>query len=626
MRRDRRRGGERVTSRVASTAAVGLALLAAALLGWRAALPSNRHRDLDVYAPPAAGEMVAQTTNGFDDVVTIVTAHNFARRGFLETHLLPDRRGAPLVSYFDFSHTQCESRAPASRPLVYPSFWEDRTELLSLNQECIYTHYPPLADWVFGAMASAGLGEVLHYKLLAVALNALLLLVLHAWLAREAGAAPALLATAAVATSPGYFEWAGALYYQPFQYLFLIGGLLAWRRYLEDRRRGLFAVTWLLFFCESLVSYELIAFFGLALAGYVVLERHGPPRRAVGLLAAQATAPLAAVALHFSLRLSLFGAARTWANAVTTATTRVLVGFDPWRVQLWFNRIHFKLMPIAWMAFAVVAVVAVRLAWGSEIRRPLALLTVLLAGALSFTCIFPGMGVMHTWMMYRHLLPFFAMLLALLCGALWRAAAVGASAAGAGRRTVAWGSAVLCALPLGALAARNARAIRAEVAWQAATHRHVDPENLAPRFLDALYWREGAPQTYSVRILTPLDGHRVDEAAHPSPQFVIEPGAPSHYEIWWLDPVDLRRVSFFTERPFPEALASGCRLSTFDGESFAPAPSAAAPALDDFVPDASEPVNRAYAWVRFAVSARTRALRLTCDGASPIPLHHLEVH
>ena len=608
--------------------AISWVALVVSILCYRVVLPNNRHRDLDIYAPPAQGEMTAQTTNGYEDVVSIVTAHNFARDGFLRTHLLPNRRGAPLVSYFDFSRTQCDSIAASNQPLVYPNFWEQPTPMLSLRNDCIYTHYPPFADWVFGAMASLGLHSVLDYKLLAVLLNGCMLLALYAWLRREVAAGAALASLVVVASCPAFFEWASALYYHPFQYLFLATGMLCWSLFLEGRKRRWFVLTGLLFFCEALVSYDLIVFFGIALLGLLWLDRRELSRAQCGkLLAKQAAAPLLATLLHFGLRLSLFGIARTWSNIRVTAHSRITEGIEAWRVQLWFNRVHFKLAPLELLALATVLVVIVRVMEKADVHRAVVLLATLLIGAMSFACIFPGTAAVHTWMMYRHCLPFFAVLTAFVSDALWRAGRLTLS----NRRTrsgyagLALICAVGCGVPLGWSLWRSAKAIAADILWNVAANRHHDARNIAMRFLDALYWRERNPQTYSVRILTPLDGHRVDEPAHPSPGFIIDPGVVSHYEIWWLDEVKLGSVSLLTDRLFAVALASSCNLSFFDGDTFQ-APHPVSPVtLVEFSPSRGEPVTHAYQWVRFCPAVQSRALRLTCTGLAPIPLHHVEV-
>lgn len=600
------------------------AALVTAFIAWRVMLPNNAHRDLDIDPAPEPGEMLAQTSNGYDDVVTIVTAHNFATEGFRPTHLLPNRRGAPLVSYFDFSHTQCESRAASGRTLTYPSFWGEPVEMLSLNRDCIYTHYPPLADWFFGGLAAMGLSRVVHYKLAAALLNGILLFLLYRWLRREVRPAAALAAVGVTGAAPAFLEWGSALYYQPFQYLFLVAGILCWSRFLERPARSWFWATWGLFCCEALVSYELVLFFGLAVAALTLLASGtaGAAQR-VRWVAAQATAPLAATALHFGLRVSLFGISRTWENARVTAVTRVREGFEPWRVELWFNRVHYKLLPLGWMVLVVVLVVAVRWAAGKGVRRPVLLLAAMLAGALSFAAVFPGMAVMHTWMMYRHLLPFFALVVAYAAETVLGAVRAAPKGVRGWRPGLVVCGGLLCALPLGWAAWRSVRAIRTDVAWTVDANRHVDPGDLAPRFLDALYWRETGPQVYGVHMLTPLDGHRTNGPGHPSPMFTVEPGAVAHYEIWWLQDVALRRVSFLTDAPSAEALRGSCALSAFDGEGFRRAPVEPRAWLDPFQPAAGEAPQESV-WVRYALPVSTRAVRLTCDGSSAIPLHHVE--
>jgi hypothetical protein len=151
---------------------ISIAFLA---FSWRAALPNNQHRstDLRVFAttsswvlPPgmSASNLFTQTPkilDGYHDAVSIVTAHNFQKNGFLRTHLLPNRRGAPLASFYDRSGTQCDSSSAPTNVLEYAVRASEndvrRRPMTSLNNECIHTHYPPLGDWVFGLMATVGL-------------------------------------------------------------------------------------------------------------------------------------------------------------------------------------------------------------------------------------------------------------------------------------------------------------------------------------------------------------------------------------------------------------------------------------------------------------------------------------
>ena len=619
--------------RACAAAVCTLCAIAFGLLAWKAALPNNQHRDTDQVGAPLRGEMWGQNAHGYDDAVTVVTARNFARDGFLRTHLLANRKGAPLASFFDFGQTQCLSRdRPDAPPLEYRSMYGEWIPMYSLTGDCIYTHYPPLADWVFGAMAALGLDSILAYRLLAIALSCLTLGLLYVWLRREVHPVAALGATALVALSPAFFHWAAVLFHASFEYLFLVAGLLSWSLFLERRRRRWFALTWLLFFLQALVSYELIAFFAVAVLGLAALDGGGAPlRQRAGWVIAQGTAVVAAVALHFALRVSFFGLDATWQNVVATASARAAEGWNEWREKLLFNRLAVRLLRPELAALAVAIVLAVRSAASARPRRAAALLGIMIAGGVSFFAFFPGMAWVHGWVMYRHLLPATALLLAYAIDAAVRATSLRPPpTTGPGRRIVtralALAAALLALVPPAWSLRQSVAALRREVAWVRAANRHHDPANHAVRFLDLIHWVEAGPPTHTLQVLLTADGRRVDEHRHPLLTFALLPEAVQHYELWWLDEISLSSVRFLTEAPWTEMLQGQCRMSLFDGAAFQPIDGAGA-SVRPFVAAPAEPVAPSYVWWDVPARGRTRAIRLTCRNLpQAVPLHEVEVY
>jgi hypothetical protein len=619
--------GRAATSRACTAA--GLALLGI-LLGasaFRASLPSNRgHHGLDLRVLPD-GSMEWGTGNGYDDAVTVATARNFAREGFLRTHLLPNRARAPLTSWLDVEQKMCHHARPAQRVILYMNVIGKPVEMDALAGDCIYTHYPPLADWFFGALASAGLDQVLTYKLVAIFLNGLFLVLFHLWLRREVREPAALLALALVAASPAVLQWTDALFYQPFQYLFLAAGMLSWTSYLRRPRPSRFALTWLLFLLESLVSLELVLFYGIVLAGLAFLERR--PERVgarLKLLAIQASAPLAAFLLHFGLRASLLGLGPSWSDLTETYRSRAVGVLSAHYLPLAHSKLSGNLLPLSLFGLGLAAVVVQRRLTGGELRRPLALLGILLAGGLSFTALVPGTALFHYWSMYRHFMPFTVLLLALLADGFpalagplrgWRARPLPAAGFA--------GLLLLGAVPLGWAAFRDAREIRLEVAWNRERDRHADPDDLIPRFQDVLYWKESG-RGWDPSLVEAVDGRRVNPSARRSGEFQIHRGSVSHFEIWWLEPIELKTVLFLTSGERARDLAEECFLSFFDGGSFRQAGPDVKVAFDPFVPDPGEPPPPVpYSWVRFSLPSpvASRVARLTCGGLEAIPLHEI---
>src|SRR5512138_3852004 len=153
--------------------AILIAVLACALLSWRAVLPSNRHRDLDTFAEagPRQSYALKWIANTYDECVTQVTARNFLRDGFWHTRLLANRGGYPLASLYDISRTQCDNPAPPQNVIRYDFGNGKGVDMKSLNNDCVYSHFPPLADWIFALFARVGLNQYIHYRLLAIGLN-----------------------------------------------------------------------------------------------------------------------------------------------------------------------------------------------------------------------------------------------------------------------------------------------------------------------------------------------------------------------------------------------------------------------------------------------------------------------
>jgi hypothetical protein len=621
--------------------AVGLAVLFVSLV-WRAALPNNRHQ-------PTLDHVVVNSYEGryylpsdihtYEDVVTLATARHFALDGFLRTHLIPNRGNAPLVSLYDFTHTQCETLGPPAHVMTYWNLFGQSVSALSLNNDCVYTHYPPLADWFFGLCADLGLDRLFYFKIIAILANCCFLAVSFSWLRREVSDRAAAIAMLLCGTLPAFHQWADALYYHPFQYLLLMSGILAFSCYLKTRRIRWLAATWFAYFCEALASYQLTLFFGLAICGLAVLAPTTPTgtqtsRPAIGLrsfrswgtiLCVQATAPFAAFLLHFGLTCSLFGLERSYRNLSATfgarASERLAGGFG----QL-FDFANDRLLPWYAAVSAVCLLVFARARTGTPLARPLALVGVFVAGGTSFSIAMPGTTSWHGWMMYRHFLPLALLLLAYAADSFLLL--VAACRASRGPKTPAvFVGAGLCLGLLAFVAFRNAYGIEHEIRWNLARNRRTDPHNLALRSAGTLYWTEGLPR-FQGTPLAPISGMRVNEPPLWASDFRMLGPAPVHYEIWWLEPQRMDAVRLLVNDAQAGKVVEHCTTSYFDGAGFQPPVSSERPAVTAFVPDEGERTPREpYSWVHFPVPPpfRYRAVRFTCSGIEKLVVRQLEV-
>ena len=619
----------------------------------RAALPNNRPRPGTDYVrldTDGTGYYLPRGTNSYDNVVTMVTAHNFARDGFLRSNFIPNRKGAQ-ISLGDRTGTQCESIERNPHPMVYMNAFGERVQAASLNNDCIYIHYPPLADWVFGAMAAAGFDQVFHYKILALSLNCTFLLLVYLWIRREVRESAALIALVLTATLPAFLRWADALYFHCFQYFFLAALVLSWQGYLRSRRWHLFVLTWLCYFCEALVSHQLTICSGILIVGMLSLETslgRLTVWQRVRLLFVQAVAPIAAFSLHVGLCASLLGLAKTRSNLASTMTARMVQGsqfggISGGMAQL-LQWVADDLVSWKMVILGLLFIIFARKVLQAPTRRPLALLAVWMVGGVSFWVAFLGTTSEHFWMMYRQIMPFAILLIAFVADTLFasveslrRRRAFGPVAFTLAQtspplrqRALGLGVPALVFLGcvfIGWVAYRNIQYVVGDLRWNSVSNRVVNLDNLVRSRLDVIHWREdNASRTEGLYTL-PVSGLRVQEPPRWIMDFrMLGPGT-SHYEIWWLQAQLLGTVRLLVDEAQAETVIDHCFLSLFDGETFQRMSNAAKITKETFVPTGNERTPSVpYSWLRFSLSAQqqTRAARLTCGGMKTMTLRQIE--
>jgi hypothetical protein len=604
-------------------------------LVWRATLPNNRQQAGQAFEKiwsDGTTYYLPLEINQYDNAVTQVTAANFARDGFRRTHFLANRGRHVKASLLDGTGTQCVSRVQPRNLLTYSNFLGHPVEARSLNNDCVYPHYPPLIDWLFGLLATAGFGQTIYYKLVALAVNCAWLFVLYFWLRREVVEPAALLALVLVATLPTFLQWADVLYYHSFQFLFFAIAIASWCRFLEQRDRVSFAITWTAYLLESLTSFELTMCLGITLAGTLLLARPTGPRRSpLFLLFLQALAPVVAFSLQVALIASFLGFDGAARNLGVTMFARMGDG-APGGLLRYFQWVDRALLPLAILPVIVLAFSSSRFVASVSLRRPVALLAILLLGGLSFLVVFPGMTSSHPWMMYRHLIPFIAFLLAYLLDSAVLCMGICARTRKETptryRRVLAGLCLLLTLLPLSCLVYRNGGHVRGEIGWNLARNRHASPQNLVLSALDVVYWNEGAPYAH-LNYYAPINGLRTGEP----PGWVtslrlVWPGS-WHYEIWWLDEVPMKTVGILLGDDEVQAAREHCRLRLFDGADFRDLPDGTDVAQSRFTASADEPPPWArLAWLRFTLphDVRTRALRLSCRGLNSLVLRQVEAY
>jgi hypothetical protein len=641
-----------------------VAVVTGVLLGWRTRLPSNRHRELDVLVKTTASTAhdLKVIANTYDECVTQVTARNFARDGFLRTHFLANRGGYPLASFLDGSKTQCDNPSPTKNVVRYDFGNGIGIDMTSLNNDCVYAHFPPLADWLFGLVAMAGLDQYGHYRVLAVMLNTASLVVLYFWLRREVSEWASFVAIALAATLPAYIHWADALFFHPFQFLFLFGGLLSLSTYLTRRIRSHFVVAWLLFAGQSLLSYHLLPCTGVMMSVLVMLESGLTRRLRIKLLLALFSAPTLATLLHFGLRLSHMGVRHTLSNVVVTLHSRSLGGISHLGFVRLLMRFREHLIRFDLIVLSMLLVIAIRLYRRAPLKRPLWLLFGLFAGGVGFWVAFPGTNLAHHWITYRHLMPFVIVLLAEVaesirlalvpspgnepshvahCTGLERIRDGIRAVFAAPRRNLVhyWGVpracacfsaclALTCLVPLGWTASRNVTDIRKGLELMRDRAPSVAP-NLATHYLDLVQWSSDGSKNRNGHLYLLFDGRRLDALSNPNLAYRLPTGITSHDEIWWLEPIVIRSVALLTETTAVDMLNRQCWLSAFNGVAFDTITHRDSVSVEPFVPNANESAAPSYRWLRYALEAplEARGIRLSCSRLNaPVPIHEMEIH
>jgi hypothetical protein len=263
-----------------------------------------------------------------------------------------------------------------------------------------------------------------------------------------------------------------------------------------------------------------------------------------------------------------------------------------------------RLLP--WSAFGLAVAAIVLQSDRERRRRAVHVLAVCLVASVSFTLLFPGTAAWHANSVYRHGWFFTAMLIAF-------AAEVTLSGTRQARPVVAASLGACCLL---LVIVQNGRQVEGEIAWNLLRRRSATPGNLVLSSLDAIYWTGGIPH-YQGDVIAPVSGVPAQEP--PAWSTDLRPlDHEWHYEVWWLEPVALRRVRVLLDDARGSDAARQCSLALFDGETFR-----LEATTTQLVPFVSA---RPSVWLELAPESvvATRAIRFTCRGAKNLALRQIE--
>lgn len=159
--------------------------------------------------------------NNYDDVVSIIGSINYEKQGGLAASWgIPNRRNIPQVSLFD--NGQCTSKVGEQEsPSPTAMRLGNTIPLKNLTNNCWYTHYGALSNWLWYGLYKIGARAIVYQKLFAVALNIFALGLVYFSIRRFFTFPQTLFSIALLGVSPFYIDWIKALNYNSWQNLFL---------------------------------------------------------------------------------------------------------------------------------------------------------------------------------------------------------------------------------------------------------------------------------------------------------------------------------------------------------------------------------------------------------------------
>jgi|GEM_PF-2403847 len=202
--------------------------------------------------------------DSYSDLNVLISGENFAKYGFLKLHFLP-------VQYLgSLSDT--------------PGY---------------YLHYPPLPNLINGLLQRAGIKSLSVMRIISGITLIIGIICLYLALAKIIGPLAAVCGIGFFTTTVYFFEYAVSIHTQTYNIFFLGLFLLLFLSgiHSEKKQRNIWIICWFILLFSSLTSFEFILY--PQIFAWLYIWATGQLRRRWRLLIILATAPLAAVGVHF---------------------------------------------------------------------------------------------------------------------------------------------------------------------------------------------------------------------------------------------------------------------------------------------------------------------------------------
>lgn len=231
-------------------------------------------------------------TDFHDGLSAYMTAKNYYQDGWSREYAIPNRKGVTTQGYWGIPCAKNTPLTPATKSLQIPHPTGKVATIYPDNQDCFYTHNPPLTDWIWGGIYQIGFKSFIEFKQVALFFNALTCFALLAALLQYFSL-PAVAFGGSLWMSLYYqIVWSSSLYHHPWQYLFVAFLIMAAKK---EHKGAFFLSSFFIFYTNLfLVAFP---FLGLILV---------PKNKRLSFLYATCVAAFLAFLLFYTQRAFFF--------------------------------------------------------------------------------------------------------------------------------------------------------------------------------------------------------------------------------------------------------------------------------------------------------------------------------
>lgn len=188
-----------------------------------------------------------------DSLSAYMTAKNYHKDGWAREYAIPNRKGVITQGYWGIPCAKDTLKTPAMNSIHIPHPNGKVATIYPDNQDCFYTHNPPLTDWIWGCIYQIGFKSFIDFKQVALVFNALSCFALLVALLQYFSL-PAVALGGSLWMSLYYQTvWSSSLYHHPWQYLFVAFLIMAAKK---EQKGAYFLSSFFIFY----INLFLVAF------------------------------------------------------------------------------------------------------------------------------------------------------------------------------------------------------------------------------------------------------------------------------------------------------------------------------------------------------------------------------